>query len=221
MAAHTRKQALLLDLDGTLLDTAPDMAAALNVLLNEERREALPFEHIRPVVSHGSTGLIRLAFGAPAESERQRLVNRFLAIYSETLAAHTQLFDGFTALLQQVRDHGLQWGIVTNKPAWLTDPLVATLGLDKQADCVVSGDTTRERKPHPLPLLHAAQLMGIAPADCLYVGDAERDIQSARAAGMESLVALWGYIAHTDEPRAWQADGMIERPEHLQPWLFE
>jgi 2-phosphoglycolate phosphatase len=221
MVMSTRKQALLLDLDGTLLDTAPDMAAALNVLLLEEQREALPYERIRPVVSHGSTGLIRLAFGTLEESERQRLINRFLVIYSNALAQHTKLFEGFTPLLQQLRDHGLPWGIVTNKPAWLTDPLVATLGLTTQAACVVSGDTTRERKPHPLPLLHAAQLIGIAPANCLYVGDAERDIQSARAADMESAVALWGYIAETDEPRAWQADGMIERPEHLQPWLFE
>lgn len=221
MVAHTRKQALLLDLDGTLLDTAPDMAAALNVLLVDEQRAPLPFEHIRPVVSHGSTGLIRLAFGTPEETERQRLIDRFLAIYSKALAKHTQMFEGFTPLLQQLRDHDLQWGIVTNKPAWLTDPLVATLGLNTQAACVVSGDTTRERKPHPLPLLHAAQLIGVAPADCLYVGDAERDIQSARAAGMESVVALWGYIAETDEPRAWQANGIVERPEHLQSWLFE
>jgi len=221
MPARPRKQALLLDLDGTLLDTAADMAAALNALLVEERREPLPFAQIRPVVSHGSSGLIRLAFGTPNDAERQRLVNRFLALYSDALAVHTQLFAGFTPLLQQLRDHGLQWGIVTNKPAWLTDPLVMTLGIHTQAVCVVSGDTTTEKKPHPLPLLHAAELLKLSPADCLYVGDAERDIQSARAAGMQSLIAMWGYIADTDTPHTWQADGMIELPEHLQSWLFE
>jgi phosphoglycolate phosphatase len=221
MVTRTRKQALLLDLDGTLLDTAPDMAGALNRLLVEEDREVLPFAQIRPVVSHGSSGLIRLAFGTPDDNERQRLINRFLVIYSEALAVDTQLFAGFTPLLQKLSEHGMHWGIVTNKPAWLTDPLVATLGLHTQAACVVSGDTTRERKPHPLPLLHAAELLNVSPADCLYVGDAERDIQSARAAGMTSLIALWGYLAETDDIRAWQADGMIERPEHLEPWLFE
>lgn len=217
---RSRKRALLLDLDGTLLDTAPDMAAALNALLREERRAPLAYAQIRPVVSHGSSGLITLAFGTPEDSERQRLINRFLAIYSAALAVQSQLFGGFSALLQQLRERGLRWGIVTNKPAWLTDPLLASLGLDVQADCVVSGDTVSERKPHPLPLLHAAQLVGVQPADCLYVGDAERDIQAARAAGMASLVALWGYLGHTDRPHEWQADGLIERPEHLQSWLF-
>lgn len=219
-AMRTRKQALLLDLDGTLIDTAPDMAAALNVLLVEEQHEPMPFSQIRPVVSHGSAGLIRLAFAASEGAERQRLITRFLEIYREALAVHSQPFAGFTELLQQVRAAGLRWGIVTNKPAWLTDPLLAALGLDVRADCVVSGDTTSERKPHPLPLLHAAQLIGLPPEECVYVGDAERDIQSARAAGMASLVALWGYIADTDQPRAWQADGMIEQPEQLHQWLF-
>lgn len=221
MTSHLNKRALLLDLDGTFLDTAPDMAAALNVLLIEEQRAPLPFAQIRPVVSHGSAGLIRLAFGTPIEAERQRLVSRFLSIYRAALAIHSQPFAGFTELLQQVRAQGLRWGIVTNKPAWLTDPLLAELGLDAEADCVVSGDTVSERKPHPLPLLHAAKLLNVPPATCLYVGDAERDIQAARAAGVASLVALWGYLAHTDQPHAWQADGMIEQPEHLHSWLFD
>lgn len=216
-----KRRGLLLDLDGTLLDTAPDMAAALNVLLHEQQRAPLAFSTIRPVVSNGSAGLIRLAFGAPEESERQRLVNRFLSIYRNALAVHSQLFAGFIPLLQEIREQGLRWGIVTNKPAWLTDPLLAALGLDTQTDCVISGDTLSERKPHPLPLLHAAQLLGLLPAECLYVGDAERDIQSARAAGMPSLVALWGYIEHSDQPHKWQADGLIEQPQQLRPWLFD
>lgn len=215
-----RKQALLLDLDGTLLDTAPDMAAALNVLLIEEQRDPLPYAVIRPVVSHGSAGLIRLAFGAPEESERLRLVQRFLALYRAALANHSQLFAGFQEVLASVRSEGLYWGIVTNKPAWLTDPLLAMLGIDQLADCVVSGDTLAQRKPHPLPLQYAAQRIGVPVEACLYVGDAERDIQSARAAGMVSLVALWGYIADTDRPHEWQADGMIAHPDQLRPWLF-
>ncbi|MGD9842757.1 MAG: phosphoglycolate phosphatase [Steroidobacteraceae bacterium] len=214
-------RALLLDLDGTLLDTAPDMAAALNALLIEEQRTPLAFEAIRPVVSNGSAGLIQLAFGTPDESERQRLTSRFLAIYRGALAVHSQLFAGFAPLLEQIRERDMCWGIVTNKPAWLTDPLLAALDLDTQADCIISGDTLSERKPHPLPLLHAAQLIGLQPAECLYVGDAERDIQSARAAGMPSLVALWGYIEKTTAPHEWQANGMVEQPAQLRPWLFD
>jgi phosphoglycolate phosphatase len=214
------KRALLLDLDGTLLDTAPDMAAALNVLLIEEQRPPMPFAQIRPVVSHGSVGLLRLAFGELPADEHQRLQQRFLAIYRQALAVHSQLFAGFTELLQELRTRQLRWGIVTNKPGWLTDPLLATLGISAQADCVVSGDTLQQRKPHPLPLLHAAKLLELAPDQCVYVGDAERDIQAARAAGMCSLVALWGYIADTDQPHEWQADGMIEQPEQLRSWLF-
>lgn len=213
------KQALLLDLDGTFLDTAPDMAAALNVLLLEEKRQPLPFAAIRPMVSHGSSGLIRLAFGAPEESERHRLQQRFLAIYRQALAVDTQLFAGFDAVVKKTQQLGMRFGVVTNKPGWLTTPLLAALNLPMELHCVVSGDTVPERKPHPLPLLHAAQMIAVEPAQCIYVGDAERDIQAARAAGMRSLIALWGYIGELDRPHEWRADGMVDRPEELVNWL--
>lgn len=212
-----KKRALLLDLDGTLLDTAPDLAAALNALLLEEGKEPLPFAQIRPVVSHGGLRLVSLGFGALEEMEHIRLYQRLLAIYRNALALQTCLFEGFEEIFRRLKTLEMRWGVVTNKPAWLTEPLLDALGL--RAHCVVSGDTLAERKPHPLPLLHAAQLLNSDPADCIYVGDAERDIQAARAAGMKALVALWGYLGAQDQPHAWQADGMIETPQDLLPWL--
>ncbi|MES1195934.1 MAG: HAD-IA family hydrolase, partial [Steroidobacter sp.] len=190
-----KKRALLLDLDGTLLDTAPDMADALNKLLIEMNRKPLPFGDIRKTVSHGSLRMLQFAFGAENVVEGGDLQKRFLNIYRQALAVRTKLFDGFDQVLQRVSDLGMHWGVVTNKPAWLTNPLMAELGLNTRAACIVSGDTVAHRKPHPLPMFHAAQLMSIDPAECLYVGDAERDIQAGNAASMTTLVALWGYLS--------------------------
>jgi phosphoglycolate phosphatase len=122
-------------------------------------------------------------------------------------------------VLDELERLGLPWGVVTNKPGWLTDPLLAALGLDRRASCVVSGDTVAERKPHPLPLLHAAGLVGVAPASCVYVGDAERDIQAGRAAGMTTVVAAYGYISDDDDPAGWQPTGIIAEPGELLEWV--
>lgn len=211
--------ALLFDLDGTLLDTAPDMGGALNRLRVEEGREPLPMQTLRPVVSHGAARLVKVGFPDAVDAEFERLRLRFLAIYSQHLAEGTQPFPGLLALLDELERRTLPWGVVTNKPGWLTDPLLARLGLFDRAACIVSGDTTSERKPHPLPLLHAAELIGHRPAQCLYVGDAERDIQAGRAAGMRTIVAAYGYIADSDTPDAWDATGRIEHPSQLLEWL--
>ncbi len=148
--------ALLLDLDGTLLDTAPDMGGALNLLRAEHGLEPLPAATIRPVVSHGAMRLVALGFPEAAGDDFETLRLRFLDLYAANLAVGTRLFPGFDAVLDRLEAQGLPWGIVTNKPGWLTDPLLAALGLDRRAACAVSGDTLAERKPHPLPLLHAA-----------------------------------------------------------------
>ncbi len=211
--------ALLLDLDGTLLDTAPEMAEALNVLRDEESRAPLPFDVIRPTVSHGSIRMVNLAFGDATPDEFERLRVRFLDIYRAMLGNNTRLFAGFDAVFQHLEKHGLAWGVVTNKPAWLTDPLLERLDLRPTNGCVVSGDTVAERKPHPLPLLHAAGIIGKAPAQCLYVGDAERDIKAGKAAGMLTVVAEWGYLGQSDEPDQWQADGKVREPMELVSWL--
>jgi len=215
----TGPSALLLDLDGTLLDTAPDMGGALNLLRAEHGLEPLPGEVIRPVVSHGAMRLVALGFPETTGDAFESLRLRFLELYAANLAVGTRLFPGFEAVLDQLEARGLPWGIVTNKPGWLTDPLLAALGLDRRAACAVSGDTLPERKPHPLPLLHAARLVGVDPGRCVYVGDAERDIQAGRAAGMTTVVAAYGYISDGEDPRAWQPHGVVNSPDELLDWM--
>ena len=214
-----RHEALLLDLDGTLLDTAPDMGGALNRLRAEHGLEPLPAQSIRPVVSHGAVRLVALGFPEAAGEEFERLRLRFLDLYAERLAEGTSLFPGFEAVLTTLEARDMPWGIVTNKPGWLTDPLLEALGLGRRAACAVSGDTVAERKPHPLPLIHAARLIGIAAERCVYVGDAERDIQAGRAAGMTTVVAGYGYLSADDDPHRWQPDGIVDCPGELLSWI--
>jgi 2-phosphoglycolate phosphatase len=211
---------VLFDLDGTLADTAPDLAHALNILLGEKGKPPLPYDTIRPEVSHGATALIRLGFGVgPGDAGFDRLRRRFLDLYSENLCHHTRPFDGIVPLLQALAARGINWGIVTNKPAFLTDPLVARLHLAPAPACVVSGDTVPNRKPHPEPMLLACDRAGSRPEQCLYVGDAERDILAGRQAGMKTLVALFGYINSHENPGRWGADGMIRAPGDILEWL--
>ncbi len=210
---------VLLDFDGTLLDTARDMAQALNRLRLAEGLEELPFERIRPLVSHGAPRLIRLAFGETDAAHYDALRTRFLEFYRAALAVHTCLFAGFEEVLAAIEQVGLRWGVVTNKPGWLTTPLLEQLGLAGRCGCVVSGDTLAERKPHPLPLLHAARLLALEPSECLYLGDSERDVQAARNAGMIPLVAGFGYLNDGDEPATWQPEAVLGRPEELLDWL--
>ena len=221
MNRTSRARAAFFDLDGTLLDTARDMAAALNVLLAEEGRPLLPLEVVRPLVSNGAVGLVRIGYpefsvgSAPFEQRRER----FLAHYRAALCVHTQLFPGFEAVLATLDAHALPWGVITNKAAWLTEPLLQSLGLSARAACVVSGDTLPERKPHPRPLLHAAELIAVAPADCVYLGDALRDVQAARAAGMVPLGARFGYVNSADDPTSWPVAGWLDDPQELLSWL--
>ncbi len=219
MRARRDYRGVLFDLDGTLLDTAGDMAAALNRTRESEGLEALPFAQIRPLVSHGAPRLIKFAFGEPEPPRHEALRQRFLGYYREALAVHTRLFDGFERVLERLETAGLRWGIVTNKPGWLTEPLLAEVGLTPRCGCVVAGDTLTERKPHPAPLLHAAGLLGLEPQHCVYLGDAERDVQAARNAGMIPLVAGFGYLADGEDPSAWQPDAIFARPEDLIEWL--
>lgn len=216
---HSPVRGVLLDLDGTLLDTAPDMAAALNRLRVEEGAVPLDFAAIRPHVSHGAAALVKLGFPGADEQRFAMLRQRFLDAYAAQIANETCLFPGFDTVLDTLEARGLPWGVVTNKQASLTGPLLAALKLADRPGCVVSGDTVAQRKPHPAPLLHAAGLLGLEPRACVYVGDAERDVQAGRAAGMRTLIALFGYLGTHDRPEEWQADGVIRAPIELVGWL--
>ena len=210
---------VLFDLDGTLVDTAPDMIASLNELRAQEALPPLPYALARTQVSHGSLGLVGLAFPGTDPVRFEQLRERFLAIYNERVARDTQLFDGAVEVLEALESTHRPWGIVTNKPTFLTTPLLEAIGIGLRAGCVVAGDTLPQRKPHPAPLLHAADLLGVPPHQCLYIGDAERDIQAARAAQMPVLLASYGYLGPDDQPERWGADAEIGSLRELLTWL--
>lgn len=211
-------RALLFDLDGTLADTAPDLAAAVNLLRTTRGMMPTPYDLLRPVASAGARGLIGVAFGITPEDEGYDAMRvSFLDHYAAQIADNTTLFEGVTALLLHLQEQGLQWGIVTNKPARFTDALVPLIGLEL-AGCVISGDTTAHAKPHPEPLLEAARRLNLAPEDCWYIGDDLRDIDAGKAAGMPTIAAAWGYCGNS-EPLAWNADAIAAHPMDLVKML--
>lgn len=213
-------KAVLFDLDGTLVDTAPDMAASLNQILKEEGLNTLSLETIRPHVSKGGLAMTRLAFSQHrSEDDIEPLRLRFLDYYLHNIADHSTLFDGFDSLLKSFEQQSVLWGVVTNKPGWLTDPLMTALKLDGRSAVTISGDTTAERKPHPLPLQTAAQAININCENCLYVGDDPRDISAGNAANMQTVIAKYGYIEEGAKLEDWLADSIIEHPEQIMELL--
>lgn len=211
---------VLFDLDGTLIDTAPDMAAALDQLCREEDQLLLPFNKVRPVVSDGSIALVKLAFGDELENERlEHLKNRYLEIYAQKVAVYSTLFDGMQNVLDHLKQQGMNWGVVTNKPGWLTLPLMEALGLAEHAACIVSGDSTENRKPHPEPMHYACELAGSHVDECMYIGDAHRDIEAGNNAGMKTLIAMYGYIKEQEDTTTWKADHSIDKPEDILKYL--
>jgi 2-phosphoglycolate phosphatase len=212
-------RAVLFDMDGTVLDTAPDMAAALNTLRAEEALPPMAYDAVRCAVSHGAARVVSVGFPDASAEQTAALQRRFLEIYRGSLSRGTRLFPGMGEVLDSLADRRLKAGIVTNKAGWLTEPLLEDMGLRERFDCVVSGDTLAERKPHPLPLLHAAKLAGVEPGECIYVGDAERDVQAGHAAGMAALVANYGYLRADEDSSTWGGDGYLERALDLLSWL--
>jgi 2-phosphoglycolate phosphatase len=208
-------QAVLFDLDGTLLDSADDLGAALNAVLAAEQRPAVSADCYTPIASHGSYGLLRFAFGDEFEPRKDQLRREFLRYYAAKVVVHSRLFDGVEQLLNGLSERGIQAGIVTNKPAALTHLVLPYFPCLQALPVVVSGDTLAVAKPHPQPLLYAAELLQLAASQCWYVGDAERDIQAGKAAGMHTVLARYGYIHANDQPEQWGAHADIERPQQL------
>lgn len=213
-------KAVLFDLDGTLVDTAPDMAAALNRLLVEEGHAEIPLKTIRPHVSKGGLALTQLGFSAHVnDAEIEPLRQRFLTSYLNNIANNSALFKGFEETLKSLEANHIIWGVVTNKPHFLTLPLMQQLDLDKRSATIISGDTTAQRKPHPLPLQTAAKEINIACEDCLYIGDDPRDIDAGNAANMTTMIATYGYIFEQTDFATWQADSLINQPIELLEYL--
>lgn len=216
MSPLAAPESVLFDLDGTLADTAPDLANALNVTLQHYGLEPLPYADIRPVVSHGGIALTRLGFGMQPDADGFEERRQFLLqVYADNLYRDTRLFDGMDGVLARLEQGDIPWGIVTNKPAWLTDPLITLMGLDQRAGSVISGDTCGRRKPHPDPILLACRQIGADAAKSWYVGDAGRDMQAGRAAGSFCIGALYGYLFPDDPPDQWPMDTSIAHPAEL------
>lgn len=208
-------RAVLFDLDGTLVDTAPDMVVVLQELQRDHGTPPVDYATGRSYVSNGSLGLVRLGFGELPSAREKALQQEYLDRYAERLCVDSRVFPGLESLLAAVESAGHKWGVVTNKPASLTAPLMRALGLDRRSAATVSGDTLAVRKPDPAPLLHACELGNMDPAGCVYVGDALRDIEAGRRAGMRTVAAGWGYITADDHPSRWQADDIAMTTEAL------
>jgi len=217
---RARREAVLFDLDGTLIDSAPDLAGAANDLRQAHGLPPLPFASLRPMVGAGARGMVGVAFGAkPGDAEFERLRDAFLTRYEQRMLQQTAVFDAMQPVLQSLEEAGVRWGVVTNKTSRFTEPIVEGLRLRPRLAALVCGDTTPHSKPHPAPLLEAARQLGIDAAACVYVGDDARDVVAGRAAGMATLAAQWGYLGNGAGVHEWGADAVLGEPSELLNWL--
>jgi 2-phosphoglycolate phosphatase len=213
-------KAILFDLDGTFADTAPDLAAALNHTRATRHLPPLPIELLRPQASHGSRGLLKVGFDIePEHPDYDKLRDIFLDYYAKNICVHTQLFGDTAKLIDTLEQRGIKWGIVTNKPHRFTVPLMQALGMASRPVCLISGDTCTHAKPHPEPMLKACEIIGISPAQCLYLGDDLRDMQAANAAGMRGIIANYGYVSADASVENWNAHGSINKPTELLDFI--
>ena len=214
-------RAVLFDLDGTFVDTAPDMARALNAVRRQRSLPPLPEATLRPHVSNGARGMLESGFNLkPADPDYPALRDAFHEAYARDLCVDSRWFAGISELVDELESRNIAWGIVTNKAARFTMPLLDALAITPRSACVVCGDTCARAKPHPDPLLHAAALIGIEPLNCLYIGDDERDILAANAAGMHGVVAMYGYLGTGNAPQTWPAAAWVESPADISTLTF-
>ncbi|MDP7537105.1 MAG: HAD-IA family hydrolase [Methylococcales bacterium] len=211
---------MLFDLDGTLLDTAPDLISSLNYALKNEGFNPVPWTIIKPYVSYGAVAMIKHSItDAISVNQQNKLLTLMLDHYEANVAIDTDYFSGIPAILEKLERKKIKWGIVTNKRSRFTTPLVSSFGLDLRADCIISGDSTAYPKPNPLPLLTACKQSHVLPQNCIYIGDALHDIEAGKQAKMGTIVATYGYLKNNDQPDTWGADALINHAAELDHWI--
>jgi phosphoglycolate phosphatase len=220
MNANFKLSCVLFDLDGTLVDTAPDLVACLNHTLAAHNFNTVNAEQVKPFISFGALAMINASVEqSVSDAQREELLETMLNRYENNIAEHTVFFTGMVETLANIEQLGLKWGVVTNKRKRFTDPLMDALDLTRRAACIISGDSTGNPKPHPEPMLAACQQAGVNPRECVYIGDASHDITAGKSVEMKTLAAVYGYIKANDNPETWGADALIDSPEQLTTWI--
>lgn len=220
MNAKKSIKAVFFDLDGTLFDTAPDLAFSMDQVLKKHGREPVDFKEFRFYIYGGTNSMVKYAFDIEVDHpEFPSIKKEFLDIYSRESTKRTLFFSGMKEVLTYLNNHNIHWGIVTNKPFWLSEPLINYFGIAKQCQCLVCGDSVKQRKPSPEPLLKACEIVEVAPAFSVYIGDTETDIIAAKAAGMYSIGAVYGYAPRNSIPDSWNADYLIQSPIDIIDWI--
>jgi len=210
---------VLFDLDGTLVDTAPDLIACLNQALSFKGYANVSDTEIKPLISLGAMAMVKHAASNADETQQNQVLDLMLECYQNNIAQHSRFFSGISETLEIIESAGLKWGVVTNKRERFTLPLMQALNLNRRAACVISGDTTTNSKPHPEPMLAACKQASVKPENCVYIGDASHDIAAGKNANMKTLAAVYGYLKEGDQPEEWGADALIENPQQLQQWI--
>lgn len=210
---------VLFDLDGTLVDTAPDLIACLNTALAHHGFEQVPEQQVRPMISFGAEAMIKQSSAADAHDSHAQILETMLNHYENNIVQHGGFFNGMVETLLDIEARGLKWGIVTNKRERFTQPLTKALNLTERAACIISGDTTNNSKPHPEPMWEACRRANVKPEQCVYIGDAKHDITAGKNANMKTLAAVYGYLTDADQPEQWGADALIESPAQISAWI--
>jgi phosphoglycolate phosphatase len=219
MPSNFNLSCVLFDLDGTLVDTAPDLIACLNKALSKHGFDEADSDELKPFISYGAAAMINKSVNNIDKQTQASILESMLAFYQQNIAQHSQFFSGIEQTLNTIESLGLKWGIVTNKRERFTTPLIAALNLTNRVACIISGDTTANSKPHPEPMLTACKQANVKPEECVYIGDAIHDIDAGKNANMKTLAAIYGYLKPDDNPKKWGADALIESPEQLTSWI--
>ena len=220
MSSNFSLSCVLFDLDGTLVDSAPDLIAALNQALHDQDLNSISSTELKPYISYGAAAMINQCLDSNHDARtRSNILENMLSHYQANIAEHTRMFNGISTILNNIEASGLKWGVVTNKRKRFTEPLMQALGLTHRAACIVSGDSTAYSKPHPQPMLNACQIANVKADECLFIGDSALDIEAGNNVNMKTLAAVYGYLKPDDQPQLWGADALVNSPAEISSWI--